>query len=69
MDVMAKPNKPRGGRPRKPEGEKHDKFIQIRIDAELSAALEKYHEQEGNAVRTDSIRKLLRKALKAEGLL
>ena len=57
------------GRPRKPNAEKNEMLVQVLLDTETGNAVQEYHRREGFASRSEAVRRLLRRALKAEGLL
>ena len=61
--------KKRTGRPPKPAERRQTNLLQVVVDDALANAIEQYVEREAFTARTEAIRRLLRQALKAEGLL
>ena len=61
--------KKKTGRPPKPADKRQTNLLQVVVDDALASALERYVEREAFTARTEAIRRLLRQALKTEGLL
>jgi hypothetical protein len=65
--MSGKKRKP--GRPKKLAGEKVDRSVYLRADEETTQAVEAYRAREDLTTMSEAVRRLVRKALKAEGLL
>jgi hypothetical protein len=57
------------GRPRKPEAQKVSRSVYLRSDAETEKAVTAYQKREDISTMSEAVRRLVRKSLKAEGLL
>ena len=61
--------KAKRGRPKKAPGERVDQSVYLRADEETTRAVEAYRVKEDLTTMSEAVRRLVRKALKAEGLL